>query len=55
MTELYNILRVRYNEEADDFDFLPTIFSADTREEARALCRLLEEMDGEDTFTFESA
>ncbi|MBC8263321.1 MAG: hypothetical protein H8E47_04265 [Anaerolineales bacterium] len=55
MTELYLILRVRYNEDTDDYDFLPTIYSASTAGEAAAICEILTKYDGEDAFTFESA
>ena len=49
------ILRVRYNPDTDDHDFLPTIWGADTREETKAIAERLAEMDGQDSFTVEAA
>ena len=52
---LFKIVRIRYNPETDDIDLLPTTFSTDTEEEARALCLTLERYDAEDAFTYKSA
>lgn len=37
MPDKYLILRIRYNPETDDYDEFPTIFGADTREEANGI------------------
>ena len=52
---LFLIKRVRYNPATDEYDFLPTIFSADTREEADAIADCLTNMDEEDSFIVEEA
>jgi len=41
MFEKYLILRIRHNPETDDYDELPTIFDADTKEEAEGIAARL--------------
>ena len=41
MSDKYIIVRVRYNPETDDYDEIPTMFDADTREEAGGIAARL--------------
>jgi hypothetical protein len=56
--EKYIIVRLRYNSETEDYDQFPTIFGADTHEEAEAIVACLNARNEagleEDCFAIES-